>query len=550
MSCIHARASRLSRNVGVDDPANASNRPPFPAIHPSGCARPWQLILLALTLPSSAFAFGPRTHREVTRQAVEAGLDRPDEAVGCPAGADVRAFLRWLHGEIASAGTTDAAEFARRWPRADAFDAFEAKSFLDLTRHPELQVAGVDFLPCDDDGSALGLVVTESVRPDEDGRNLRRLAFGPGRRPLVGRAGPVPEDPIVLDLGGLDGLASQAHAHYLLAEEPGGWLARGEVAPRLTSSPLALWGDPAHFAVATAVPGGPFTLGADMAMEHFLLALVALTWQDPAARRLSLAFLGHALHYVQDAADPLHTVQVGHARVAWQGVIAFAGRAVVTAGGYAGALQGPIATISDVVSNLHLWTEAFWDARGIVVAGEPWARGWAWTARTFSGDLEGALLAAWRAAEAGRARGPALYRAALRAVSPGVLEHGSVLKDGRFDAEALLEDDAEARTVTRIGHEAASVALAESTTVVQAYSALASQMGDPAVRRAVAALLATRVRAVAQREARLAAWRMDHPDGVPPRSGPVRMPAILGLELLAVLVVAVILVRRVCRPRS
>lgn len=527
-------------------------------------ARASLLLFLALALPSPGLAFGSRTHRAVTREAARLGLDRPDEAVACPAGTDLGAFLRWLHGEIASSGTPDAAEFRRRWPEPNTFDAFEARGFLDWTRDPEVRVAGVDFLPCDDDGTAIGLVVTESVRPDEDGRNLRRLAFGPDRRPLAGRAGPVPEDPIALDLGGLDGLASQAHAHYLLAEEPGGWLARGEVAPRLTASPLALWRDPAHFAVATAVPGGPFTLGADMAMEHFLLALLARAWPEsgrvgppvhpppahPAALRLSLAFLGHALHFVQDASDPLHTVQVGHARVVGHGVLAFAGRALITVGGYAGTVAAPTSVIADVVSNLHLWTESFWDTQDLVRGNRGWARAWGMVAGGGRGDLQGALLAAWRASEASRGHGPALLEAACRAVSSWVLAYGAVLRDGEFDAEALLDDAEAGRVVARIGREAASVALAESALMVRAYAVLAPRMDDPEARRAVAALLATRVRAVAQREARLAAWRKDHPDGVPPRSGPVRVPAIPALGLLAVLVVTGMLIRRLRRPRS
>ncbi len=502
---------------------------------------------MTLVAPSAALAYGSRTHRTITHEAVRAVLTWPDEEVACPEDTDLGAFLRWLHGQVASAGTPDAAEFRRRWPDAAGFDAFEAKGFLDLTRDPGVRVAGVDFLPCDDDGTALGLLATESVRPDDDGRNLWRLAVGPDRRPL---AGPIPEDPIALDLGGLDGLASQAHAHYLLAENPGGWLARGEVAPRLTASPLALWRDPAHFAVATAVPGGPFSLGADMAMEHLLLALLARAWPDPerggahprrplpAAKRLSLAFLGHALHYVQDASDPLHTVQVGDPCVVWHGMSGFVWRALLTAGGYTGPLAAATSAIADTVSNLHLWTESFWDAQDVVRGNQGWARAWGAVAAAGRGDLQGALLAAWRAAEAVRPWGPALYDAACRAVSPRVLEYGEVLKDGAFDAEALLDDAEAGREVARIGQEAALVALAESVALVRAYVVLAPRMDDPDTRREVAALLATRVRAIAQREARLAAWTKDHPDGVPPQGEPVRIPAVLVLEAVAVLLVA------------
>ncbi len=501
--------------------------------------------VLALAYP--VFAFGSRTHRAITGEAVRRALDWPDEVVACPVNTDLGAFLRFVHEEIMQAGTPDAREFARRWPTANAFDAFEARGFLDLTRDNSVRVAGIDFLPCDDDGSVLDLVAQESVRPDVDGRNLSRRAFGEDRQPIVAARGPLPEDPMILDLGGLDGLASQAHAHYLLAEEPGGWFARGAVARRLSSNPLDLWKDPAHFALATAVPGGPFTLGADMAMEHFLLALLASSWADPAARRLSLAFLGHALHYVQDASDPLHTVQVGHACVAWHGAVAFAGRAVVTAGGYLGALRGPTVSITDVVSNLHLWTEAFWDARDVVSFGGGWVEAWSAVSGFPSGW--GGLFAAWRGAEVVRAKGPVLYRAACRAVCPEVLEYGAVLEDGRFVAETLLCDEAAGLEVERIGREAALVALAESVAMIRAFAVLEARMHEIPVRRKVAAMLATRMRAVAQREERLAAWKERHPEGAPPRADSVRMPVVLALEL-GLPAVAVFLLARRLRRRS
>lgn len=510
---------------------------------------PTTFVLVAVAMaPAVAFGFGSKTHRGITSIAVSLALDDVDEVVVCPQSADLQSFLRFLHGEVASAGTSDAKEFARRWPRPEMFDAFEAKGFLDLARGA--RVVGLDHLPCDDHETAHDLVVRESVRPDEDGRNISRKAYGADRKPIEAGLGPVPEDPIVLDMGGLDGLASQAHAHYLLAEDPGGWLARGEVASRLSSAPLDLWRNPAHFAVATAVPGGPFTLGADMAMEHFLLALMAASWPEVAARRLSLGFLGHALHYVQDASDPLHTVQVGHACVVLHGVLAFASRALTTAGGYVGTLQGPTSVISDMVSNLHLWTEAFWDEMGAVPPGAGWPRVWSTVARATNGDLKGALLTAWRASEAVRWYGPPLYEAACRAVSPRVLTYGTVLKDGEIDALAILHDRQAGLKVERIGRGAALVALAESAVMVRAYANLAPLMNDPEERRKVAALLATRMRAVTQREARLAAWQEANPNAAVPASDPARFPLVLALELVVLLLALIGALRLLARARG
>lgn len=502
-------------------------------------------LCVGLVASRSAFAYNSNAHKEITREAVTGSLARPREAVGCPAGTDLSGFVRYLYREVASVGTEDARAFLARWPTEDDFGVREAKGFLDLTRTTNVWVAGLDFLPCEDDGTVLGLLVTESIRPDTDGRNLSRKEVFSGAIAHVG-----PEDPIILDLGGLDGLASQAHAHYLLAEDPGGWLSRGERAWRLKSAPLDLLRDPAHFAVATAVPGGPFTLGADMAMEHFLLALLASSWPDPASRRLSLSFLGHALHYVQDASNPLHTVQVGHACVVLHAFKAFLGRAVTTAGGYVGSLQGPTTVVADLVSNLHLWTEAFWDERGLRARGGPWTVAWGEITRAFLGDLLGGLLAAWRGAEAARSRGPDLFGAACRAVRPSVLRYGGVLKDGAFDATSLLEDEEAGRLVMWIGQEAASVALAESVAMLRAYEAVSPRMDCPHTRRVVAGLLASRMRAVEAREARLAAWKKAHPEGILPQNEPVRFPIILALEVAVILGLVAILIHRVRRVRA
>jgi len=492
------------------------------------------VVLAAFPPARGALAFGPRTHEAVTRAA--AAQMSGATVAPCSGRSGLADFFRQLHSTLSTASVpAQRSEFLKRWPDPGAFGAFEVKGLLDLTRNPKFQVEGFDRLTCDDRTDAVELLARESVRPDDDGRNRERLAYSADGRSIAGTAGPFPEEPAVLDIGGLEGLASQAHAHYAMASEG------------LTADPWALWTDPEHFAVASVVPGGPLTFGPAMAREHFLLALLAAGWNGADASRLSLAYLGHALHYVQDASDPLHTVQVGAPCVLASALTGFAWRALATAGGYAGDLRPFTAVASDIVSNYHLWVEATWDAR----VGVP-------PARAVDDGAPAVLLAmalglARAASDAVRPDGPRLYSDACDAAAGDLASYGYKLEDGEFDPAAHRGEDAALQRVAGIGDRSVKVAVESSAAMVRAYASLLGWSRTPEGRQAVVrALLSERLGALSDREARQEAFRQDRPEGVAPAAAAVRYPLFLlaevGLLALGVVLPALLIGRRRRRP--
>lgn len=511
------------------------------------------LLVPILLAPDQSFAFGSATHRAVTQAAIRDIFSETDHPLPCPEDPDLTGFFLHLHGILAAVDDRALrADFLKRWPTPARFDGTAIKGLLGLTRNRSFPVYGFDHLACEEARNAATILTEESVRPDDDGRNRERIALGPDRKPLAGSLGPFPEDPAVLDLGGMEGLASQAHAHYTLARQD------------LTSNPLALWHDPEHFAVSSVVPGGPLTMGPDMARSHFLMSLAAASWKSPASRQLSLAYLGQALHYVQDAATPMHTVQVGAPCVVLKAIEAFAGPALATFWGYAGDLLGPFSVATDIVSNYHLWIETVWDEMGPWITSRDAIRPEVPDRRLPPGsdpvgtaDLQAALGAAVAVSDKVRSSGPELYELACSESLPVLSEYGFELEDGRFRARPYFRDpdsaaspDEGAGRILHLGQKSVNLAAGASETVVRAWIRLVDWAGTPQGTRAVvSALLGGRLEQLSQREDRLAAFITAHPEGVA-REGPVRFPLALALELLLALGLAGVAVRWAKRSRT
>ncbi|HEX8950640.1 MAG TPA: hypothetical protein VF945_02290, partial [Polyangia bacterium] len=209
-------------------------------------------------------------------------------------GAAVRALrerLWHLGAEARDAGL--ARRFRLRWPRIETFDAWSMKQLFAL--NPEKRIAGFDddiALPAGD--AARDVYAAASRLPDDDQRNRDRFRHDDRRgRVYDGWGRPVPDDPATLEMGGLTGLSSQAHAHYGL--------------PHLAFSdePSVLKSDPRRFAIPPTV----HTFGADFADSYSLLA--ALASRMPGGHRLALTLAGAAAHHLEDVANQIHTVQVG-----------------------------------------------------------------------------------------------------------------------------------------------------------------------------------------------------------------------------------------------
>jgi hypothetical protein len=131
--------------------------------------------------------------------------------------------------------------------------------------------------------------------------------------------------------------------------------------------------------------------------------------------------------------------------------------------------------------------------------------------------LDAALAAIDGADDRARPSGPETYAAACRAASADLLRHGFTLPDGGFDPAAYRGDPEATMRLLAIGCEATAAVAGASATVVAAFAALGDWARTPEGRAEVARLLAAeRLDAVAAREARLAAWVAEHPEGVAP----------------------------------
>ena len=331
--------------------------------------RRWALLLPAVAAlwPTAAGAYDERIHAFVTRRSLEkAGLDQQ----AAPFGKDEVAHLRQAidaHGR-AHGDAALRAEWLRRYPRPEDFDAFAMKELLLL--NPQAKVFGIDRIddrvtddPLDKQvRTVLDHVVRGSREPDDDQRNRERLALDAKRQPIKDRNGNlVPADPALLNIGKLGFLSSQAHAHYGLPQL------------QFSDDPEVLKTDPRRFAVASGYPKGPIlTLAAEMSQLHTDLALLAVltapqvlaTPQPPGddmtlrrAQTLAALHTGQAFHYLEDVGNPVHTIQVGPYQFFKDAFFARLGLAAKTCGGYCGTLRSLASIGIDIITNHHTLSE-------------------------------------------------------------------------------------------------------------------------------------------------------------------------------------------------
>jgi hypothetical protein len=232
--------------------------------------------------------------------------------------------------------------FLARWPRVEAFDAWAMKRLFAL--NPEKRVAGFDDdapLPAGD--SARDAFAAASRLPDDDFRNRDRFRHDDRReRQYDAWARPLPDDPATLEMGGLTGLSSQAHAHYGL--------------PHLAFSdePSVLKSDPRRFAIPPTV----HTFGADFADSYTALALLAA--RLPGGERLALTHAGAAAHHIEDVANQIHTVQVGIYEFFVDAKIESIKEELKSVGGLLRPRPGFVSIGIDIISNHHVLAESLY----------------------------------------------------------------------------------------------------------------------------------------------------------------------------------------------
>ena len=249
-----------------------------------------QLFAMVATfalLVSPAVAYDEGGHQAITANALAEVKDL-DDVLQPPDTASLDRFRLYLYRI-----QRGVPEFSREYPQPQLFDRWAFKKFLAL--NPESTVFGIDKITMQTE-SRRELIARAARQPDEDHRNQNRFAHDRSRNILRDAFGkPLPEDPATLEIGGLQGLSSQAHAHYQLPRGP-----KSENFEVLKSEPWRF-----------ALPAETHSFGLRFAQRFLLLSLLALSWNDPANRYFADLFLGHAAHYAQDSTMPLHTMQVG-----------------------------------------------------------------------------------------------------------------------------------------------------------------------------------------------------------------------------------------------
>lgn len=522
-------------------------------------ARFWALgFAVAVVAVSSppAFAYDEEVHTFLAKAALAgAGLDVPAPPIDPSAPLAVRSAIdAWAR---TSTDATLRAEWLRRYPAPESFDAWAMKELLSLS--PAAEVLGIDRLP--PPAATFGEVIEAGARqPDDDRRNRDRFAYDAARKQLSG-----PADPAILNMGKLGALSSQAHAHYGLAQV------------ELSADPEVLKNDPRRFAVAAGYPKGPvLTLGAEMAELHLELALIAASL-DPPSPTLAWLYTGHAFHYLQDVSNQIHTVQVGVYDFFVDATLQRLWLSAKTGGGYFGELRTMSSIGIDMLTNHHVISEKLAKKRLIgSLSGQPTHEGdllarapkeedaelaaaidraiAPWGERAFAEPFGEAMARAM--IEASSHEGAAVYQA-TRAIALRRFSRAGVLFDehtGDPDASILGEQERDPEAYGRF-FELQERAFRRAGTAMRRWVALekiAIERGaDPALRAQVIERLVRRqLRALREAEARRADYVAD-----PPReaAGPERMPVMLiaeGVLLLGAAAIALRLRRRFSRPRA
>lgn len=500
------------------------------------------MIVALCALPSSAFAYDEEVHSFLVRAALaNSGLDQP----AAPIPPDAPALVRRTIDTLARTSTDAAiaAEWKRRYPAPEAFDAWAEKELLLLS--PEANVFGIDRLP-DPVKTSLEAIELGAREPDDDRRNRDRFAYDAERK----RIDNTPADPAILNMGKLGALSSQAHAHYGLAEVS------------FSSDPAVLKSDPRRFAVASGYAPGPvLTLAAEMAETHLELALLAALEEQP-SETLAWLYTGQAMHYLQDVGNQIHTVQVGIYDFFVDATLARLFLAARTGGGYLGELRTMPSIGIDILTNHHVLSEQLTKKRVIdALAGRATPEGSKLLDAPKHDDA--ALASAIASAAADGPFGFALTKAVIEASShegADVYAATRAIAQSRFRKVGVLYDEhredpdqciVDAASRDRAAYdrlfELEEHGFTRAGTAMRKWIALERAAFAPAAlepadreraRRAIVERFARRqLRLLSEAEARRADY-LAHPPATGSGSGPEHMP----LMLLGEVVLAIVLV--------
>lgn len=314
------------------------------------------LLLLGAAAPSDARAYSVYLHDRLPDALF--GLPMTAETAALPGDAGLDAFRRkfWTRAAaVAEAGVR--LRFLQRYPTAESFDAKAFKEFFAMAAtHPALgfdPYAAVAAAAERRDGygpirpgeprALVDWVRTGSDYPDLDRRNRGRWHYVNGRIERTADGERVPYDPVILNMGKVEPLSGQAHAHYGLNRRP------------KSADPDVLKRNPADFAVPVGFPEAPvLTFAPERAQAYADLAVIARAEHEPA---LAALFAGNAFHYLADVGNQIHTIQVGIFDFFVDATLQAWKMKVLTLWGLLGAPPARNDIGIDIIGNHHTWSE-------------------------------------------------------------------------------------------------------------------------------------------------------------------------------------------------
>ena len=413
--------------------------------------------------------------------------------------------------------------FLLRWPRVEGFDAWSMKLLFAL--NPEKHVAGFDDdvpLPAGD--SARDVFAAASRLPDDDERNRDRFGHDERRERRHDSWGrPLPDDPATLEMGGLTGLSSQAHAHYGL--------------PHLAFSdePSVLKSDPRRFAIPPTV----HTFGADFADSYTMLALLAA--RLPGGQRLALTHAGAAAHHIEDVANQIHTVQVGIYPFFVDAKIESIKEDLASVGGFLRPRPSFVSIGIDIISNHHVLAESLY-AKHLLSANDPVATRTlapvAATARPSACTPSFGRAIAEKLIDQSSSEGPKVYEAIRTAAQRRWSQVGNHFGDND-DPDAALRPGADLAGFFDLEVTGARRALVALGDWWASFDACAT-LGDDGMRSLAETLVRERLDALDAAEARARMYTPKPPDAS-------RRNWWIPIGYVIALLVVVLLVRRVRR---
>lgn len=182
-----------------------------------------------------------------------------------------------------------------------------------------------------------------SLYPDLDRRNQSRWWVVNGQIQRSSDGQQIPYDPVILNMGRVERLSGQAHAHYGLNRHP------------KSDDPKVLKQRPADFAVRIGFPQAPvLTFAPERAQAYGDLALIAQYLHEPA---LAALFAGNAFHYLGDVANQIHTIQVGIYDFFVDATLEFWKLNFLRLGGLLGPVMERNQIGIDIIGSHHTWLE-------------------------------------------------------------------------------------------------------------------------------------------------------------------------------------------------